>query len=103
TSSVPSSIYSPSLHDALPIFNGQQGLMVNAPGMFHSLVGELLSRKSGSFALMWSAGKGGLVKVGLRSQRGFDCIPLAESMGGGRSEEHTSELQSRENLVCRLL
>src|SRR5690606_2328948 len=23
--------------------------------------------------------------------------------GGGRSEEHTSELQSRENLVCRLL
>ena len=69
---------------AQPItFNGQQGLMVNAPGMFHSLVGELLSRKSGSFALMWSAGKGGLVKVGLRSQRGFDCIPLAESMGGG--------------------
>src|SRR5690606_42102326 len=24
-------------------------------------------------------------------------------MGGTRSEEHTSELQSRENLVCRLL
>src|SRR5690606_39698495 len=24
-------------------------------------------------------------------------------MVGGRSEEHTSELQSRENLVCRLL
>jgi len=64
-------------------FNGQQGLMVNAPGAFHSLVGELLSRRSGSFALMWTAGKGGLVKVGLRSQRGFDCIPLAESMGGG--------------------
>src|SRR5207302_2795163 len=26
-----------------------------------------------------------------------------EPQGGGRSEEHTSELQSRENLVCRLL
>src|SRR5690606_39601050 len=26
-----------------------------------------------------------------------------ESFGGYRSEEHTSELQSRENLVCRLL
>src|SRR5690606_40478232 len=27
-----------------------------------------------------------------------------ETLGGGeRSEEHTSELQSRENLVCRLL
>src|SRR5690606_41473658 len=27
----------------------------------------------------------------------------AESEAEGRSEEHTSELQSRENLVCRLL
>ena len=65
------------------VFNGQHGLMVNAPGVFHSLVGELLSRKSGTFALMWTAGKGGIVKVGLRSQRGYDCIALAESMGGG--------------------
>ncbi|MBX3633639.1 MAG: phosphoesterase, partial [Simplicispira sp.] len=64
-------------------FNGEAGLMVNAPGVFHSLVGDLLSRRSGTFALMWSAGKGGVVKVGLRSQRGYDCIPLARSMGGG--------------------
>src|SRR5690606_40922721 len=28
---------------------------------------------------------------------------LTLQWGGGRSEEHTSELQSRENLVCRLL
>src|SRR5215475_15931882 len=28
---------------------------------------------------------------------------LARRARGGRSEEHTSELQSRENLVCRLL
>src|SRR5690606_41752849 len=33
--------------------------------------------------------------VGLRSQR--------ETPRRSRSEEHTSELQSRENLVCRLL
>jgi hypothetical protein len=64
-------------------FNGQTGLMVNAPGVFHSLVGDLLSKKSGTFALMWSATQGGVVKVGLRSQRSFDCIPLAESMHGG--------------------
>jgi len=64
-------------------FNGQRGLMVNAPGVFHSLIGNLLSQQSGSFALMWLVDKGGVVKVGLRSQRGFDCIPLAESMGGG--------------------
>ena len=63
-------------------FNGHQGLMVNVPGVFHSLLGNLLSEKCGSFALMWSAAKGG-IKVGLRSQAGFDCIPLAESMGGG--------------------
>src|SRR5690606_40611905 len=30
------------------------------------------------------------------------ALERAESRGG-RSEEHTSELQSRENLVCRLL
>src|SRR5690606_40073091 len=29
--------------------------------------------------------------------------PSSTPTGGGRSEEHTSELQSRENLVCRLL
>ena len=69
---------------AAPItFNGQHGLMVNAPGVFHSLVGEILAKRSGTFALMWNAAPGGVVKVGLRSQRGFDCIPLAESMHGG--------------------
>ena len=68
------------------VFNGIPGLMVNAPGVFHSLVGEMLSNKSGTFGLMWNAaltGNNGVVKVGLRSQRGFDCIPLASSMGGG--------------------
>src|SRR6266511_5517096 len=31
------------------------------------------------------------------------CAPRVAMDGNGRSEEHTSELQSRENLVCRLL
>jgi uncharacterized protein len=70
--------------DARPvIFNGQSGLMVNAPGIFHSLVGDILAKKSGTFALMWNYHKSGVVKVGLRSRSGFDCIPLAASMGGG--------------------
>ena len=56
--------------------------MVNCPGMFHSLVGNMLSEKNGTFALMWSASTNG-VKVGLRAQRNFDCIALDESMGGG--------------------
>lgn len=65
------------------VFNGESGLMVNAPGAFHSLVGELLSSQSGTFALMWTVGKDGKVKVGLRSQRGYDCSLLAVAMGGG--------------------
>lgn len=69
---------------AQPIrFNGEDGLMVNAPGVFHSVVGDMLSRQSGSFALMWCVSKEGVVKAGLRSQRNFDCITLARSMGGG--------------------
>src|SRR5690606_41135709 len=34
-------------------------------------------------------------------QQSASRLPLRDA--GGRSEEHTSELQSRENLVCRLL
>src|SRR5690606_39466238 len=41
-------------------------------------------------------------------QDGFSCQPprltgFCKLAVNGRSEEHTSELQSRENLVCRLL
>src|SRR6266496_1339303 len=39
-------------------------------------------------------------------RRGRRCAPAAGDRGGGfgqRSEEHTSELQSRRDLVCRLL
>src|SRR5690606_42094036 len=42
----------------------------------------------------------------LRERRGWRLAapaPLPEPSGDGRSEEHTSELQSRENIVCRLL
>lgn len=64
-------------------FNGIAGLMVNAPGIFHSQLGDLLSQTSGTFALLWSVDKNGMVKCGLRSQRAFSCLALAQSMGGG--------------------
>src|SRR5690606_41550424 len=35
--------------------------------------------------------------------RSCGCCGRRRQRRGGRSEEHTSELQSRENLVCRLL
>lgn len=65
------------------VFNGITGLMVNAPGTFHSLVGDLLCKQSGTFALLWTVDKTAVVKCGLRSRSGFNCIALAESMGGG--------------------
>src|SRR5690606_39792128 len=34
---------------------------------------------------------------------GADLAVVIDAVRTGRSEEHTSELQSRENLVCRLL
>src|SRR6266700_4173453 len=38
-----------------------------------------------------------------RGPPGATCSPSPACAGRWRSEEHTSELQSRENLVCRLL
>src|SRR5690606_42029126 len=46
-------------------------------------------------------------RTGRRREEGGTFVltnaPIAMRMGKIRSEEHTSELQSRENLVCRLL
>src|SRR5687768_18118445 len=40
----------------------------------------------------------------IESEKGtFRCIKLRPMLQEGRSEEHTSELQSRLHLVCRLL
>ena len=80
------------------VFNGVQGLMVNCPGMFHSQVGDLLARASGSFALMWNAGAKG-VKAGLRSRSQFNCIPLAESFGGGGHAQACGFKMGNERLV----
>src|SRR5690606_42143670 len=76
-------LYALSLHDALPIFG------LGALGGDH----------------------GGQIGLGLslqaHVQRGVDDdVAALEFVGRGqlpRSEEHTSELQSREKLVCRLL
>src|SRR2546430_9569220 len=40
---------------------------------------------------------------GHRADEGLGGNPLAARQHRGRSEEHTSELQSQSNLVCRLL
>src|SRR5699024_12256524 len=87
TTALPSDIYTLSLHDALPIF--------------FDFLRDVLTQVSEIFPAPY-------VHIG-----GDEC-PQAEwkrslvapdmDIGGGeRSEEHTSELQSRFDLVCRLL
>src|SRR3712207_9106357 len=76
-------IYTLSLHDALPICDPR---MIPRP--------QHLGDRA-PFPCHWS----GIVRI-------FEK-PLVEALflsaGGRRSEEHTSELQSRQYLVCRLL
>src|SRR5690606_39419075 len=91
--------YPLSLHDALPIYVADHGLLVSvaADRGVHGLGGPVGgAERRQREQLDRDAGRGQLVA---REQRG------GAELGdvGQRSEEHTSELQSRENLVCRLL
>src|SRR3712207_8222271 len=72
-------IYTLSLHDALPIFTRAE--------LFTS---EAAFSESGG-------------KPPLRAIFGANADSLIFGSKEGRSEEHTSELQSRQYLVCRLL
>src|SRR5690606_41623749 len=91
---------SPSLHDALPIF-------IEA---IHMQPGIMLAK----WSCLYAAGASGyqVVRVHPHFRRRVATIKPIPSVPGhlaavpplsARSEEHTSELQSRENLVCRLL
>src|SRR3712207_8757625 len=84
-------IYTLSLHDALPISGVGRGDEVGphlAAGLLPHRDGQLLQVRH---LLLRRSG------VGRQEQRG------AGAAGEVRSEEHTSELQSRQYLVCRLL
>src|SRR5437868_12569660 len=78
----PSAIYTLSLHDALPIYLG-------LPGLDGFDVTRRLRRDSAVPIIMLTA----------RDDEADTLVGLEL----GRSEEHTSELQSRFDLVCRLL
>src|SRR3712207_9093002 len=75
-------IYTLSLHDALPIFAGMIGQPLDLAGEPRALrhVDEQVFDRGDA-------------------DRAQHLLPV----GFGRSEEHTSELQSRQYLVCRLL
>src|SRR5688572_33439834 len=76
-------IYTLSLHDALPIFTGRDLWPVSE------------SRPFGSPCSSRCWPRPAWIPEGARRARGWPAT--------GRSEEHTSELQSQSNLVCRLL
>src|SRR5690606_41306093 len=80
-------IYTLSLRDALPIYRA------GVHHLLHRDDGRLPRRRAGGRPP--GAGRG---EVG-GARRGPARPPPAAPV---RSEEHTSELQSRENLVCRL-
>src|SRR5207244_11884779 len=87
---VPSAIYTLSLHDALPIFNGARAARRGPRGSSGQADDHHLD-----------PGRRGTAGTGpLRDHRHRRRPDLAHLH---RSEEHTSELQSPDHLVCRLL
>src|SRR5690606_41864669 len=87
-----------SLHDALPIFGSRDHGGDLVERRFVQIWGELQQQRHPD------ARPGPRLEHGAEqaSQR-FRRLQVTQTGGIGRSEEHTSELQSRENLVCRLL
>src|SRR3712207_8531984 len=78
-------IYTLSLHDALPISEGVEAYRLAA--LLHRELADLVPVD--------------IVDVGVLNQLGVLAVEALPVLL--RSEEHTSELQSRQYLVCRLL
>src|SRR5207302_8451921 len=90
-----------SLHDALPIFTTKEW------GITREDQDELALQSHLKLAAAYESGfQDDLVVPFLGLERDQNLRPdttIEKLAKLGRSEEHTSELQSRENLVCRLL
>src|SRR5439155_6723613 len=89
-----------SLHDALPIFRGASPARTQpAAPRARVISGDdpLPPSRRGSSA------SHGHVDRALLEARAFPPEVLSRGIAPRRSEEHTSELQSRGHLVCRLL
>src|SRR5690606_41870566 len=85
TDTPPPHVHALSLHDALPISWAIRSS--SAPSMARCMLRWTVATSLTDSAIM----------------RVSSCTRVKRSNSSGRSEEHTSELQSRENLVCRLL
>src|SRR5690606_40911011 len=89
TASPSPGIYPLSLHDALPIFVQRRRRRALRGERLQDGLGDLQGRDAPG--------------LGRRDLSGVVDVPRGRAVRRARSEEHTSELQSRENLVCRLL
>src|SRR5207253_9765076 len=89
----PPPTYPLSLHDALPIF-GSRGHVAE-----HDLLGHAPAQRNADPRLELHARVAHAIVVG-RGEGDAQCHAAGDDR---RSEEHTSELQSRGHLVCRLL
>src|SRR5690606_41528142 len=85
-----------SLHDALPIYAGWLRLHVHVDERVAGFVALGLARAAGEPAAVVTTSGTAVANL-------HPAVLEAAHGGVPRSEEHTSELQSRENLVCRLL
>src|SRR5690606_41350956 len=95
TATARTDIYTPSLHDALPIFEGLNfypGYNVFVTLPLSTFFERPHAKRAAVERYEASQDRVNQLKLSLRAE----VLKL-------RSEEHTSELQSRENLVCRLL
>src|SRR5690606_41943567 len=92
------SVYTLSLHDALPIFT--------ARSLAHACAFSYAARIRSAHRVHCVRDRRRALCVGgsrrRSSRHGAHCNG-STCERSNRSEEHTSELQSRENLVCRLL
>src|SRR5262249_61457945 len=99
---LPSTTTTPlSLHDALPIsvqqFRNTTGKNATDSALIIDAMDLLHTRELGGFCLVSSDSDFTRLATRIRED-GFPVYGFGE-----RSEEHTSELQSLTNLVCRLL
>src|SRR5690606_41016796 len=97
TAPAPTEIYTLSLHDALPISRASHHRVDQHPSGAPVAVGE------GVDGLELRVDDCRLHQRVDVPARGEGAQVVDRRWHAGRSEEHTSELQSRENLVCRLL
>src|SRR5690606_40603901 len=89
-------LYSLSLHDALPISPPPTAPTGRTPS-------ARVRRRRGPRPGRTAGSVPSTVKGRVRARDRLLAFRRAPALARGRSEEHTSELQSRENLVCRLL